>query len=122
MRFMVDITFIPQHQSEIAALVPKEQAHIKTLMEQGIVQAIYISADRSHVCKQVLNGSLGAGGWNDASIAYLDAQKMSFSMALTFCPKTEDIQPELWYNCCWKKYLAFHGIYSQACFSKQGPL
>jgi muconolactone delta-isomerase len=49
MRFMVDITFIPQHQSEIAALVPKEQAHIKTLMEQGIVQAIYISADRSHV-------------------------------------------------------------------------
>ena len=49
MRFMVEIIFIPQHQSEIAALVPQEQAHIKTLMEQGIVQAIYISADRSHV-------------------------------------------------------------------------
>ena len=49
MRFMVEITFIPQHQPEIAALVPQEQAHIKTLMEQGIVQAIYISADRSHV-------------------------------------------------------------------------
>lgn len=49
MRFMVEITFIPQHQSEIAALVPKEQAHIKTLMERGIVQAIYISADRSYV-------------------------------------------------------------------------
>jgi muconolactone delta-isomerase len=46
---MVEITFIPQHQPEIAALVPQEQAHIKTLMEQGIVQAIYISADRSHV-------------------------------------------------------------------------
>ena len=49
MRFMVEITFIPQHQSEIVALVPQEQAHIKTLMEQGVVQAIYISADRSHV-------------------------------------------------------------------------
>lgn len=49
MRFMVEITFIPQHQSEIAALVPQEQAHIKTLMERGIVQAIYISADRSYV-------------------------------------------------------------------------
>lgn len=49
MRFMVEITFIPQHRPEIAALVPQEQAHIKTLMEQGIVQAIYISADRSHV-------------------------------------------------------------------------
>jgi muconolactone delta-isomerase len=46
---MVEITFIPQHQPEIATLVPQEQAHIKTLMEQGIVQAIYISADRSHV-------------------------------------------------------------------------
>ena len=34
---------------EIQAIIPQEQAHIKALMERGIVESIYISADRSHV-------------------------------------------------------------------------
>jgi muconolactone delta-isomerase len=31
-----------------AALPPTEQAHVKKLMEQGVAEAGYLSADRSH--------------------------------------------------------------------------
>jgi muconolactone delta-isomerase len=51
---MVAIQFHPQQlteqqRTEMMALIPEEQAHIKRLREQGIVEAIYISADRAHV-------------------------------------------------------------------------
>jgi muconolactone delta-isomerase len=48
MKIMVSTGF-QGSSGEIQALIPQEQAHIKALMERGIVEALYISADRSHV-------------------------------------------------------------------------
>jgi muconolactone delta-isomerase len=47
LHFMVAISFESDHEAEIAALVPQEQAHIRELMQRGGVETIYISADRS---------------------------------------------------------------------------
>jgi muconolactone delta-isomerase len=49
MECMVSASFRPQDQSEILARIPQEQARIQTLREQGTVEALYISSDRSHV-------------------------------------------------------------------------
>ena len=54
MKCMVAIQFHPQQlteqqRTEMMALIPEEQAHIKRLREKGIVEAIYISADRTQV-------------------------------------------------------------------------
>lgn len=49
MRMMVTIHFDPQHFQAMSALIPKEQEHIKELMSKGIVETIYISADRTTV-------------------------------------------------------------------------
>ncbi len=54
MRCMITIHFhlqqlTAQQQTEMAALIPREQAHIKELREKGLVEAIYISTDRSSV-------------------------------------------------------------------------
>ena len=49
MRMMVTIHFDPQNFQAMSALIPKEQEHIKDLMSKGIVETIYISADRTTV-------------------------------------------------------------------------
>ena len=49
MRIMIVIQFDPQHFEAMSALIPKEQEHIRELMSQGIVEAIYVSADRTVV-------------------------------------------------------------------------
>jgi len=49
MEFMVSARFRPQNQAEILARIPQEQARIKALREQGTVEALYVSSDRSHV-------------------------------------------------------------------------
>lgn len=49
MKFMIDIKFTSQHQAEIVALIPSEQAHVKELREQGAIEALYISNDRSRI-------------------------------------------------------------------------
>jgi muconolactone delta-isomerase len=49
MRMMITIHFEMQQMKDALALVPKEQEHIKELREKGIVEALYISADRSVV-------------------------------------------------------------------------
>ena len=48
MRFMVSAAFQGPAE-ERNALIPQEQAHIKTLREKGIVEALYISAGRQYV-------------------------------------------------------------------------
>jgi muconolactone delta-isomerase len=48
MKFMVSAGFRGSSE-ERRALIPQEQAHIKALMERGIVEALYISADQPHV-------------------------------------------------------------------------
>lgn len=36
-------------QEEMSTLIPQEQAHIKAMKDEGIVDTLYISADRTHV-------------------------------------------------------------------------
>lgn len=50
-RFMIAIAFevAAGRESEMAALIPAEQAHVRELTQRGVLEAIYISADRSRV-------------------------------------------------------------------------
>jgi muconolactone delta-isomerase len=45
MRYMVRFTFVPGHQSEITALIPRERAHVEMLREKGTLEALYLSAE-----------------------------------------------------------------------------
>ena len=49
MRMMITIHFDPQDFEATSALLPKEQEHIRALMSKGIVEALYVSADRTVV-------------------------------------------------------------------------
>ncbi|HZR40930.1 MAG TPA: muconolactone Delta-isomerase family protein [Ktedonobacteraceae bacterium] len=49
MRVMVTIHFDPQQFEAISALIPKEQEHVRELMGKGVIEAIYIGADRTEV-------------------------------------------------------------------------
>jgi len=48
---MVSLGFrvAPEQQAEFAALIPHEQARVKELTAQGVVEALYIGTDRSRV-------------------------------------------------------------------------
>jgi muconolactone delta-isomerase len=46
---MVTVGFVQRQQEAIAARMPAEQAHVRKLMEQGVIEAINIAADRSRV-------------------------------------------------------------------------
>ena len=48
MRCMVGISFVPGTEDARAALLRAEQAHVKTLMEQGVMEMGYLAADGSH--------------------------------------------------------------------------
>ena len=48
MRSLVRMNLLPGTESTRAALLPAEQAHVKQLTEQGVVEAGYLAADRSH--------------------------------------------------------------------------
>ena len=45
---MATLSFRPDDQAQIAALVPQEQAHVRELMGKGVVEALYVGADRTH--------------------------------------------------------------------------
>jgi len=45
---MVTISFVQGQQEERAALLPAEQAHVKRLMEQGVMETGYLSGDGAH--------------------------------------------------------------------------
>jgi len=49
MKMMITIHFDTQNLEAISALIPQEQEHIRELTSKGIVEAIYISADRTVV-------------------------------------------------------------------------
>ena len=49
MKFMVSIGFRPQDQEKLLLLRAQELARVQTLREQGVVEALYISADRLSV-------------------------------------------------------------------------
>jgi muconolactone delta-isomerase len=49
MRCMVTVGFVHRQQDAIAARMPAEQAHVRELTEQGVIEAINIAADRSRV-------------------------------------------------------------------------
>ncbi len=47
MRFMVIMQFHADDPSAMRALIPKEQAHVRELTEQGTVHSLYLAADGS---------------------------------------------------------------------------
>ncbi len=49
MHFMIHAKFRMQDQAEILPRLPQEQARIKELKEQGMVEALYIGSDLSQV-------------------------------------------------------------------------
>jgi muconolactone delta-isomerase len=49
MRMMITIHFDPQHFAAMSALLPQEQEHVRTLTSQEIVEALYVSTDRTEV-------------------------------------------------------------------------
>ena len=49
MKYMVEVTFVPGQQEVISALLPAEQAHVRKLLEQGVMERIHVAADRSHI-------------------------------------------------------------------------
>ncbi len=48
MDFLAHFQFSPENQATTAPLVPLERARIAELREQGIVKALYLSADMAH--------------------------------------------------------------------------
>jgi muconolactone delta-isomerase len=49
MKWLVTVRFVQGQQEERAALLPAEQAHVRELMAQGVIEAIHVRADRSRV-------------------------------------------------------------------------
>ena len=56
MKYMVSITFVPEHETEIAALIPQERAHIGELRTKGIIDMLYISQENGGLAWIVMNG------------------------------------------------------------------
>jgi len=48
-RFMVRGLFHQEERENILARIPQEQKHTKLLMEQGVVEALYVASDFSGV-------------------------------------------------------------------------
>jgi muconolactone delta-isomerase len=49
MRSLVTVGFLQGQEEAIAARMAAEQAHVRELMEQGVIETINIAADRSRV-------------------------------------------------------------------------
>ena len=49
MKSLVSVSFSEAPTEAMAAQMPAEQAHVRSLIEQGVIQALHIAADRSHV-------------------------------------------------------------------------
>ena len=47
MRFLTKETFKAPPTAEVQAILPAEQAKVKELTEQGLIDAVYVAADRS---------------------------------------------------------------------------
>ena len=61
MRYMITFTLAMEHQAEIAALIPGDQAHAKVLQEKGILEEVYVSMaliryERGGHCWVVMKG------------------------------------------------------------------
>jgi muconolactone delta-isomerase len=49
MRSLVTVSFVQGQEEAIAARMAAEQAHVRELMEQGVIETINIATDRSRV-------------------------------------------------------------------------
>jgi muconolactone delta-isomerase len=45
MTCLVGVTFVPGTENQRAALLPAEQAHVRELMKQGVMETGYLAAD-----------------------------------------------------------------------------
>ena len=49
MEWMVHAAFHPQDRQSIVQRIPQEQEHVRALMQQGTIEALYIASDFSGV-------------------------------------------------------------------------
>jgi muconolactone delta-isomerase len=49
MKWLVTVRFVDGQREEPAALLPAEQAHVRELTAQGMIEAIHVRVDRSRV-------------------------------------------------------------------------
>ncbi|GHO51188.1 muconolactone Delta-isomerase family protein [Ktedonospora formicarum] len=49
MRMMIIIQYDQQDIAAMSPLIPQEQAHVKKLTDEGIIEGLFFSADYSHV-------------------------------------------------------------------------
>lgn len=56
MRHMVSFKLITGHQAEINALIPKEQAHVGVLRQNGTIEALYVSYENDGLGWIVMKG------------------------------------------------------------------
>jgi muconolactone delta-isomerase len=56
MRHMVSFKLIAEHQAEITALIPKEQAHVRELRENGTIEELYLSYENGGIGWIVMKG------------------------------------------------------------------
>lgn len=48
-RWLITISFNQKPNDEMLSLIPAEQAHVRELMSQGLLETIYIASDNSKV-------------------------------------------------------------------------
>lgn len=48
MKYMVTVAFDRRDESAFNAIIPAEQAHVKKLLDEGIIEGIYVSLDGAH--------------------------------------------------------------------------
>lgn len=48
MKYMVLVTFDHSNETAFNATIPREQAHIQRLKEQGVLEGVYVSLDGAH--------------------------------------------------------------------------
>src|SRR5260370_26118735 len=49
MKWLVTVRFVHGQREERSALLPAEQAHVRELTAQGVIEAIHVPVDRSRV-------------------------------------------------------------------------
>ncbi len=83
MRWMVTLTFNNPPVAELQALLPAERAHVQELMEQGIIENIYIAGNSSKVWL-VMTGE---------SAAAVEEELNKFPLRKYFEPEPVQINP-----------------------------
>jgi muconolactone delta-isomerase len=86
MRYLVSINFIQGQEAARAALLHAEQAHVRALMEQGTVEAGYLSADRTRSWMVLRGESQDHVEQTMASLPFYPFMELEFTPLLDLRP------------------------------------